>query len=280
MELIIDILLDVLMWFICWTSPISESHLNLIPNVYECFIIMVFLTIILYIIPSKLYSRYWYRNLNQQQKTIEDEKERLMNNLYDSISRYVEENSYFLIGKRTFEERQSDVKSLNKDSFFMYIKESSSFDDCFFLRVFIKEKGIVKSYLIPIYDPCNMMHSISKRTITYAVHYVNVSFLLEMHAESSCYRLQTVIHAVLVIFGYIKNTDAIELLCGTERIPMSSYSFLKRIFCHPITAVVTSSHGDDSDQDIATIEYTPKTINDFLSRKRYYSKTIVILNIC
>lgn len=195
------------------------------------------------------------------------------------ISESLRDNSQFHIEKCAFEDKYSGMKSFIKNSFVMSIKELSSIDDCSFFRVLIKEGGIVKSYLIPICNPDNPIYSFKGRTFTYAIHYMNVSFLLETMMESSCDMLYTVIHTVLRVFGYIKETDVITLLSGKERIPMSPDTLRRRISHHPITVVIASSHSDDSDEDSIIIDYTSETIDSFLSNRWYHFNTNVVLDL-
>lgn len=271
-------LYDVFIWCIFSIMVIGKWCLYLIVIIGICFFIVSLSTGKLFLIPSVLSLGRFILTLNQQRRRIEHYKEEELKKAYNEISRLKENIMHYRVEKNVYEKRHCGMKSFVKNTFVVSITPYYAYNSFNLLKVLVKEKDTIKCYFVSTSIPRDILFK-SFRDAHYVGFCFNGYYLLELNSELSCKMAYSVISSVLVCLRHIRRTDIIHLSVDTNEIPQNDSLFIDTVQYRPITITIESSQNNNLDQDGVTIEYTVKTIDDFLSRRRFYSNTNVKLNI-
>lgn len=257
---------------------VGKWCLYLIVIIGICFLILSLSTGKIFLIPSVLSLGRCILTLNQQHRKIEYYKKRELDKAYEAISGFKENIMMFRIEKSVYEKRSCDIKSFIKNTFVVSITRYSAINSNTLLKVLIKEKDTIKCYFVPVFIPKDLLFTFS-RHVRYVVYYHNGFLLLDFQSELSCKMAYSIISSVLVCLRHIRRTDIIHLLVDNKEIPQNDSLLIDTVQYRPITMIIELSQTDNSDRNIVPIEYTPKTIDSFLSRKRFFPGTNVVLNL-
>lgn len=271
--------LDDLGWCISSVVSIGERLLSWILVIGICIFVFVLLPMGRFSLIPLSSSWNCYLELGFQRGYIMSHQKREEENINDEIDKLQNDIIRFECETMEYEKRFSGIKGFTKDTFVVSITSSRANNKCILLRVLVKEMDVVKSYLIPIFSSRKFSLLDSEYSLSFVIHYMNGYFLLKLNKEVSCKMAYFVMYTVLRCLKHVRRTDIIRLLVDNYEIPHNNTLLVAMLHYRPITMIIESSQTHNPDRNNMSIEYTPKTIDSFLSRKWFYPNTNVVLNL-